>query len=113
MLILSVLPHQSLNVPRDKTSEVIEILKDTRYYNNPTISSITFTTTREVTRICEMSEGHTAIGCTQPHPLYGHTFDISVSNEDSDWRNTLYHEIAHVECDTESCANTFMNSKKR
>ncbi len=114
LLIYSqVHPQQRLFVPSDKIDETISILKDTGYYNNLTISSITFTSTEKVTSICEMSPGHTAIGCTQPHPIYSHTFDIYIANDYDllTWQSTLYHEIAHVECDTEACANAYMNSK--
>ena len=105
-----IIPHQNINAPTDKFLEVIDILQDTRYYQNPTISSITFTSTQRVTEICEMSAGHIAIGCRQPHPIWGHTFDIYIANDHPDWRATLYHEIAHVECDTEECANEYMNA---
>ena len=108
-IVLSMLPHQTVLAPSDKIYVVIDVLKETGYYKNNIISSVTFMTTKEVSELCEMQDGHFAVGCTQPHWLYPHTFDIYISNEDSDWIATLYHEIAHVECSTEECANLYMN----
>jgi hypothetical protein len=106
--ITSALPGQRISAPADKMPDVIAILNETGYYNDPQINSITFTSTAEVSRICEMLPGRTAIGCTQPHWLYSNTFDIWISNEDQDWRNTLLHEIGHVGFGNESEADTFM-----
>ena len=113
IIFIILYPQQKLTVPPDKLEETISILKETGYYNNLTISSVTFTTTEKVTSICQMSSGHIAIGCTQPHPIYSHTFDIYISNNYDllTWQSTLYHEIAHIECNTETCANDFMNTK--
>ena len=113
LFILSLLPHQIISVPVDKKQEVISILQETKYYQDPHIRSITFTNTAEVSRICEMLSGHIAIGCTQPHWLYSYTFDIWVSNEDQDWRNTLIHEIGHIGFRNESEANEFLNNNRR
>ncbi len=112
-VILSMLPQQVVNAPSDKIDVVVEVLKETGYYRNNSISSVIFMTTKEVSLMCEMPDGHFAVGCTQPHWLYSHTFDIYISNEDSDWKATLYHEIAHVECFAEECADAYMNKHIR
>ncbi len=114
LLIYSFIsPQQRLFIPPDKYDETIFILKDTGYYDNPTISSIRFVPTTEVTAVCEMKAPRVAVGCTQPNPIYSHAFDIYIANDYDiyTWQSTLYHEIAHIECFSEACADAFMNSK--
>lgn len=105
-----MLPNQIIDAPPDKIDKVVDILKETGYYQNNTILLISFISTKEVGEKCEMRSGRVAVGCTLPHWLYSHTFEIYISNEDSDWIATLYHEIAHVECGTEECADAYMNA---
>lgn len=118
-ILLLLLPiSQQINAPDDRRSEVVNILKETGYYQNHNITSINFVSRQEVTRICELPPGRIAIGCTQPHYFQflgiditqvPYEYDIWIALEDSDWRHTLRHEIGHVKGYDEAGADKFMN----
>lgn len=108
VVAIYIYPVQQINVPEDKYDEVIDILQKSGYYGKLNISSISFVSITEVTEKCQMPEGRFAIGCTLPDEWRSYSYDIYIANEDTDWRNTLQHEIGHVMEFDEDGADRYM-----
>lgn len=108
ILIIYFYPTQQINVPPDKYNEVVNILQKSGYYNKLNISSVTFLSMMEVSKKCNMPEGQFAIGCTLFDEWMSYSYDIYIANEDTDWQNTLKHEIGHVKGLNEEGADKYM-----